>query len=148
MKNLFFILLINFFSIFPNISDGQIPLDYDEIGIRFTPKKGVDTIELSTTKFNKNFKCVINLKNLLGACDFKIYDTKGILFLEGHYSNCHDTLTKYRFSKRLGLAQKNRTIYGVTLYKYYYPLKTGQWIYYDRKGKVKEQYFYEYEMIE
>lgn len=148
MKKLFFPLLVNCFFLLPKITFSQIPLDYDEIGIKFTPKKEIDTIEFSTLKFNKKFKCKIYLKSILGACDFKIYDEKGKLFLEGHYSNSLDTLSKYRLSQRRGSPPSEKIIYGVNLYKYFYPLKIDNWIYYDKKGKISEQYYYEYTRIE
>lgn len=149
MKSTFYMsLLICCSSLFPLNSIGQIPLDYDEIGIKFTPKKVLDTIELSTVKFNKPLKCKVYLRNLLGACDFKIYNSNNELFLEGHYSNCLDTLSKYKFAKKLGLKQKTTTIYGVILYKYFYPLKIGDWIYYDKRGEISERYHYEYEILE
>ena len=145
---LYLLLLISCSFLFPKVSIGQIPLDYDEIGIKFIPKKAIDTIELSTIKFNKTLKCKVYLKSLFGACDFKIYNSKGELFLEGHYSNCLDTLSKYRFAKRKGLIQKTTTLYGVILYKYFYPLKSGDWNYYDKRGGISERYHYEYEIVE
>lgn len=149
MRNLLcLLLLISFSLLFPKVSIGQIPLDYDEIGIKFIPKKAIDTIELSTIKFNKTLKCKVYLKSLFGACDFKIYNSKGELFLEGQYSNCLDTLSKYKFAKKLGLKQKATTKYGVVLYKYFYPLKIGDWIYYDKQGKMSKRYHYEYEIVE
>ncbi len=149
MKTILFLFLMISLSciLSPKMSYGQIPLDYEEIGIKFTPKKEVDTIELSTIKFKKNLKCIIYLKSLLGACDFKIFDAKGTLFLEGHYSNSLDTLLKYRLAKRLGVRKNTTATYGVSLYRYFYPLKTGDWIYYDKKGKISEQYHYEYEIL-
>lgn len=137
--------LIVVFCFIYNYSFSQVTLDYAEIGIKFKPKKDLDTIELTTVKFGDNFKCIIYLHDIWGSCNFKIFNSKGQLYLEGQYSGCKDTLTQYRLLKQLGVLPSDTITYGVRRLNYFYPLKYGDWYYYKTNGQLNKHYFYKFE---
>ena len=127
------------------ISQTSLKLDYGLFGISFYPIKCVDTLifPINTGDF-VNCKAKIYLEDCNGQSKLEVLDVKNKIRVVGFYSSSIDTLIKYNNAKVMGkpLGQYN---YLVRTLKYFSPLQTGRWIFFDKNGKeiYKTEYHFD-----
>lgn len=135
----FFILLILAAIAYSNKASSQynFSLSYEEFGIFFSPKKCVDTIEFTLKGKYAGYKIKLYLKDCKGEAHFELFDKKKGLRISGNYDNAIDTLKKYRLGRYLAQPEGVEK-YSISAIRYLYPLKAGEWVYYEGEGKRKK----------
>lgn len=111
-------------------------LNYEEVDIFFSPKKCVDTIEFTLKGRYAGYKLRLYLKDCKGEAHFELFDKKNELRMIGNYDNSIDTLKKYRLGRYLAQPDGVEK-YSISAIRYLYPLKAGEWVYYEGDGKRK-----------
>jgi len=93
-----------------------------------------DTVKVQLSK--KNY-ALIFLTSSKGAMNFKLYQNE-ILRQEGCYENSLDTLKQYKYM--IDPDTGSRYLF---VSKYFEPIETGFWYYYDKKGKLIDKFNFE-----
>jgi len=106
---------------------------YPEIGTRFFYAKP-DTIK---DKQSDGGAAEIIVLNCWGKAIVKRYDKKGNLVFEGAYCESIGLLKTYILVEDLVSGQRSYVVF-----THYEPLKDGNWIYYNSKGKIKKKEVY------
>jgi hypothetical protein len=141
IKYRFRILILFIYSInalpFGSFSQTNFSLNYEEFDIYFRPQKCLDTTEFTLTGKYAGFKLKLYLKDCRGEARFELFDKKNDIKMSGNYRNAIDTLKKYRFARYLAQSDGIEK-YRISTFRYLYPLKCGEWIYYEGIGKKKK----------
>ena len=118
--------------------ENHFSLHYDEFEIFLTPKKCVDTLYIDLKGKYQGCKLKLYLSDCRGESCFELYGKKNDLKTSGRYSNAIDTLKKYRIKKYLGESE-NIEKYSISTISYLYPLRAGEWLYYEGSGKQRKK---------
>ncbi|MBK8712097.1 MAG: hypothetical protein IPL97_09540 [Niastella sp.] len=118
-------------------------LHYQEFNIEYRPSKIPDTAIFSNLKDYPNQRLIIYISSEKGESHFELFSKKNKVVIKGEYSNSTDTLTKYKFSKSLGFTD-GKSHYNVSTLKYFQPLQSGTWYYFNEKQKLirKDEYLF------
>ena len=118
-------------------------LRYEQFSLEYRPIKIPDTATFTNLKDYPNQKLIIYISEEKGESHFELFSRKNILVMKGEYSNSTDTLTKYKFSKSLGFTDR-KFHYNVSTLKYFQPLQSGTWYYFNEKQKLirKDEYLF------
>jgi hypothetical protein len=85
-----------------------------------------DTFMLSDKRY-----LVISFKSYRGASDFSVFGKKTKPELTGHYLDALDTFKSYITAVNPFTLESR-----LDIIKYFQPIKNGEWIYYNKKGKI------------
>jgi hypothetical protein len=135
-KSIYILLCWVIFSTNKSFSQDHLSLFYEEFNVFFSPSKCYDTINFNLKGKYLGYKLRLYLKDFNGKAYFQLFDKKNELRIAGNFDNAIDTLKKYKFGKYLG-ESKDIVKYDVLAVKFLYPLKAGEWIYYEGDGKRK-----------
>ena len=112
------------------------PIFFKKFGFDEFPTKCNDTIKRKIyTDPYFHYTVKIFLYDCKGKCNFELYDTKGYLTLTGSYVSGKDTLSKYNRAVVEGCEIKDG-VYQVFYQKYFDPIESGEWKYYNKQKKV------------
>lgn len=134
--------IVLFFLVLKISCFGQFRVFFDEFDVTVKPTKKVDTV---TVKLSGDFSgktLRIYFSDFKGESRFDLFDKNDRLLITGNYINSIDTLVKYKFAKTIG-ASKGVSKYSVVVVRYFQPLKSGHWIYYDKNGEIKQEIEYQ-----
>lgn len=118
-------------------------LNYEELGIEYRPMNIPDTAVFYNVKKYPNKKLIIYITGDKGESTFKLLDRQNTVVMKGEYANALDTLCKYKFAKSIGFSD-GKFHYGVSVIKYFQPLQSGTWHYFNSRQKLtkKEEYVF------
>ena len=138
------IIIITFYFLVPIVKvRGQITLKYPEFDLSFYPTKCTDTLHFNDVMNKKGVLLILYLENCSGTCKFELFNASNRIMQKGAFTGICDTLSEYSFAKMRGITS-GVTNYSVRKLKYFYPLKTGQWSYYDNNEFLrKDEYHFE-----
>ena len=144
MKSQLYIVLLFFWTNCK--AQDQLKLNYEDFGISFYPTKCIDTLDFKITKGEfENCNAKIFLEDCNGKNKFTITNKNNTTLLTGYYANAIDTLAVYNNAKIMGKASQGQYYYQVRVLKYFSPLHTGVWTYYNKKGEKTDQIEYHFE---
>ena len=113
----------------------KITIYISEYDYSFTPQKEgcIDTLT-KTTEDGRELR--ITLFDCRGKMHLQCFKNK-VKIEEGDYINSLDLLKKY--INRIDGIKGNQTI---KVYEFYQPLRSGTWVFYDKKGKLLRKEIY------
>ncbi len=99
----------------------------------FPNSKCIDTI---SAKISSGYKIKLYLFDCKGKMKVECFNKKSILIEKGSYSNSLDLLKKYVYAIKVGTGNgKKKAVLKVL--SYYQPLRTGIWLFYTDRGKLR-----------
>lgn len=121
-------------------------LRYEQFGVEYRPVKIPDTATFYNLEKYPNNKLIIYIVDTKGKSYFELIDKHNSVVMKGDYSNSIDTLCRYVFSKTLGNTDQ-KFHYKVFTIKYFQPLKSGTWSYFNSKRRLLRKEVYEFSTL-
>ncbi len=142
MRYLMTVLLISrfFFLHAQDSSKWVLPIYFSDYSKKYVylpdTLKLFDTVRVDYDRF-VYFKIVF--KDTKGECYFESYKNNRI-YERGNYINSLDTLKQYTSSRGTTTVLNERRV-GKKIFKYFEPLRNGEWVLFTSKGLIRKQYF-------